>query len=130
MPRMNYNIMEIIAVCHASHFAISSDLDITIPGATQGYMYDRVRLRHKNIQDKYVYGEYFGTDGQWHLGFDVGETNGHSTQKMFQIPVKKSKKKWFGPVRRRRSSALKRVDQQHKYGEVEDETELNDMDGP
>jgi hypothetical protein len=121
MPGAWYNLVEIVAMCHASWFASSVDLENNSKHATQEYMYDRVRLRDDNCQDRYVYGEYLG---KWHLEFDVAEEQGCSTGTVRHIPVEQSRKRWFGRLRRKKGPIGKEEDDR-----VAEERELGDMQG-
>lgn len=127
MPRQRYNLVETVAMCHASYFARSEDLENTIQNATQEYMYDRIRLCPENRQDRYVYGGYLGVDGKWHLGFDVAERDGRPTGSVRHIPVELSKKGWFGPLRRRRRRPISKGQKDNNI--VTEETEMDEMYG-
>lgn len=99
----NYNLLGMVAMCHASVCAASGDmLDNNILNATQTSMYNRIRLRPANIEDRYVYGQYLGTDGKLHLGFDIAQVGGPPTGDVQPLPVERSRKRWLGPLRRRR----------------------------
>ena len=122
MPRVRYSMIDIVAMCHASHFIRSPNFDISSKRATREYMCSRIFLREDNCEDKYQYGEYFGVDGKWHLGFDVAEIEGESTGMVHHIPVEAPRKPRAEAQRRRNNSA------RHQRLQSED-LEMNMMHG-
>ncbi|KAJ9612314.1 hypothetical protein H2200_003911 [Cladophialophora chaetospira] len=108
MPLNNYNLAEMVAMCRASYFATSPDLDNNIPGATQGYMYDRIRLRLCNLQDRFMFGYCLGTDGKGHVGFDIGVAEGQNTHTVSPLDkIEVTKKVLFGLFRRKKTEHYK-----------------------
>ena len=75
LPRASFTLADVIIMCYRSNLLWRPDFDISHPKTTNRHMACRIFLR----EDSYLFGSYFGTDREQHLGFDVADARGEKT---------------------------------------------------